>query len=299
MIERIVEGLISRTPLVVIVIGLFMFIVGASGGLPIGTPPLQIVDPTWRMSLGVIGSILIVVGLLFLLREEFAAKGYSKRGARSGEMPLKFYTFCGLFENTRSEDVFQDFEIKRPGGNINAVHYLWADTYTASSINASVNSRDRFLRISFNNMHGSYPCNIAIRPKAEQALANTSQKPYLTFEARIPEEASQNERLLDKVSVVIRIGNGWFQYWVHADKPGECIQLLVEDSEWQRFSLDLRSTHWHLFPSDGNVHYGPKNADFEIISSVVFEFGSYNVPGRPGAGEGMVDIRQIRLADNP
>jgi hypothetical protein len=298
MLEKTIEKLISRTPLVIVVIGVVMFIIGASGSFPIGNPPVQIVDLSGRISLGIIGFILVAVGLLFVWREEFAAGGIRQFAAKGDEMPLKFYTFCGLDEITRSEDVFQDFDIKRPGGNINAVYYLWADTYKASSINAFVNSEERFLRISFNNEPGCYPGNIAIRPKAEQALANTLQKPYLAFEARIPREASQNSRQLEKVSIVVRIVNGWLQYWVYEDKPGESIQFLVEGSEWRRFSVDLRSTHWYLFHSDGNVHYGPKNAEFSIVSGVILELGSYNVPGRPGPGEGMVDIREIRLADN-
>ncbi len=299
MLEKTIEKLISRTPLVIVVIGVAMVIIGASGSFPIGNPPVRIVDLSGRISLGAIGFILVAVGLLFLWREEFAVKGIGEFAADGDEMSLKFYTFFGLDEITRSGDVFQDFDIKRPGGNINAVYYLWADTYKASSINAFVNSEERFLRISFKNESGSYPSNIAIRPKSEQALANTLQKPYLSFEARIPQEAVQNNTLLEKVSIVVRVVNGWLQYWVYEDKPGESIQFPVEGGEWRRFSVDLRSTHWHLFRSDGNMYYGPKKAGFSIVSGVILELGSYNVPGRPGPGEGMVDIRHIRLADNP
>lgn len=75
MLEKLsLDKLIERTQLAVVVIGVFILIVGAVGGLPIGNPPLQITDPTWRWSLGVMGLILISVGLLLLIREEIGNK---------------------------------------------------------------------------------------------------------------------------------------------------------------------------------------------------------------------------------
>ena len=64
------EKLIDRAPLAVIVIGVVVFIIGAAGGLPTGNPPLQVTDFTWRIGLGLIGLILVLVGLLLIVREE-------------------------------------------------------------------------------------------------------------------------------------------------------------------------------------------------------------------------------------
>ena len=52
-----------------------------------------------------------------------------------------------------------------------------------------------------------------------------------------------------------------------------------------------------LFQSDGNYLYGPKEPDFKIISSVIVEMGKYKVPGRPCEGEGVIDIRSIKLTE--
>lgn len=69
MPEKIIDKLVDRAPLAIVVIGVFVFIIGAAGGLPVGSPPLQITDPTWRLGLGVLGIVLATAGLL-LLREE-------------------------------------------------------------------------------------------------------------------------------------------------------------------------------------------------------------------------------------
>jgi hypothetical protein len=69
MPEKVVETLADRAPLAIVVIGVFVFIVGAVGGLPVGNPPLQITDPAWRVGLGALGIILAAVGLLLQFRE--------------------------------------------------------------------------------------------------------------------------------------------------------------------------------------------------------------------------------------
>lgn len=61
--------LLERTPIVVILIGVIILIVGAAGGLPIGSPPLQITDWGWRLALGAMGLVLVSVGLLLLIRD--------------------------------------------------------------------------------------------------------------------------------------------------------------------------------------------------------------------------------------
>jgi len=313
-----IKKLTSNTPVFMIVIGVLVFIMSISGPITIGSFVLQIGDPVGRTILSIIGIVLLGTGLLFLIRDELTSK--TRRGKdevpdtvalQSGsaagvkldiqaqgnnDAPRKLYTFCGLFEETRNDDILQDFEMSRPGGNINAVYYLWADTYRAGQISAYVDLVENFLRISFVNNAGSYPSNIAIRSKCERALVNTGAKTNLTFEARIP-HVSTHDKHLKKVSMAVRVVNGWLQHWEYADKPGEYIQFVVSDSEWKQFSLNLEGKNWFLFQADGNHYYGPNVADFQIISFVVFEIGSYNVPGRPGTGHGVLDIRRIKLGE--
>jgi hypothetical protein len=66
---KMIEKLIDRGPLAIIVIGVLMFFIGAVGGLPVGNPPLQITDPTWRIGIGILGFVLAAAGLFLQFRE--------------------------------------------------------------------------------------------------------------------------------------------------------------------------------------------------------------------------------------
>ena len=289
MMEKILEKIVDRSPLVFVFIGILMFIFGAIGEFSIGSQIIKVSDPRWQLGSGLIGGIMVLTGLLLSWKESQSPKNKGI-GATAN-----FYG--GLDKVTRNDNNFQDFKITRPGGNINAVHYLWADTYKASTINAHIDNDDHFLRIEFNNKPGSYASNLAIRPYAEQALQNTHTKAYLTFEARIPPKYSKPS-MSDSVAVGVRVVNGWNQHWEYSDKPGEYIQFPIKDSKWKKFQVDLSSSHWNRFQGDGNRFSGPANAEFKIISAVVFEVGSHNVPGRPGAGSGVLDIREIKIEEH-
>src|SRR6185503_2621682 len=67
--KAVLEKLIDRAPLAIVIIGVLVFIIGAAGGLPVGNPPLQVVDFVWRIGLGAMGLILTTAGLLLLVRE--------------------------------------------------------------------------------------------------------------------------------------------------------------------------------------------------------------------------------------
>jgi hypothetical protein len=67
--KAIAEKLIDRAPLAIIAIGVLVFIIGAAGGLPIGSPPLRIGDVAWRVGLGAMGEILTLAGLLLTATE--------------------------------------------------------------------------------------------------------------------------------------------------------------------------------------------------------------------------------------
>jgi hypothetical protein len=80
MLEKTaVAKLIDRAPLAVIVIGVLLLITGAAGGLPIGEPPLQVADYGWRISVGAIGAILVISGLLLLWRETTRVQAEQQR----------------------------------------------------------------------------------------------------------------------------------------------------------------------------------------------------------------------------
>lgn len=85
------EKLIERAPLAVIVIGVIVFIIGAAGGLPLGNPPLQVTDLTWRVGLGAMGFILAVFGLLLLIREERNGDIRKKTARASKSFLVKTY----------------------------------------------------------------------------------------------------------------------------------------------------------------------------------------------------------------
>lgn len=69
MPEKMIETLVDRAPLAIVIIGVFVFIIGGAGGLPVGNPPLQIVDATWRIGLGILGILLATAGMLLQFRE--------------------------------------------------------------------------------------------------------------------------------------------------------------------------------------------------------------------------------------
>jgi len=287
-VSGVLEKVADRTCLAVLSLGLVTLIVGALGYVPFLGGATQPVTHAWRLALVVAGGLVAAAGLALALLDERTTKV---------AVPTRTYVFCGLRKELRAGSVFQDFYIVRPGGNINAVSYLWADTYRACQINAEIPEGEKYLRVEFRNEPRSYPCNIAIRPQGEQALENTCSDATLTFEARVPPGIAGQD-WLKEVSLALRVVNGWVQHWEYVDKPGEYVQFPIRSSEWTKFSADLGNGNWQLFQGDGNLTSGPAKPGFEVITAVVFEVGSYDVPGRPGDGQGVVDIRDIRLERN-
>lgn len=89
-----IEKLIESAPLAVILIGVVVFILAAAGGLPVGNPPIQIIDPTWKYGLGILGVILILVGLVLLIRERLTStngKVNSRTSTGAGTVLLQEY----------------------------------------------------------------------------------------------------------------------------------------------------------------------------------------------------------------
>lgn len=79
-----IEKLIESTPLAIILVGVIVFILAAVGGLPIGNPPIQILDPTWKNGLGLLGVALILVGLALVIRERLISPNI-KIGTKSSK----------------------------------------------------------------------------------------------------------------------------------------------------------------------------------------------------------------------
>jgi hypothetical protein len=227
---------------------------------------------------------------------------------RVGDSDLKLYTFCGL-QSEVSQDSFQDFNIA--GENKNAIHFFWADlsTPSPSEIRARIDKAGKFLHVSFNN-HSIAGSNIAIRPSGDNARIRDNRMRYLAFDMRI---SKGNE----DVEVGFRVVNGWLQHWFYSYgetegfikiklRPHCMIEPGQDISDWKSFSLDLENHQkWKLFKSDGNYRYSPREADFNYISFVIFEFGCSQgneesaLAQRPGSGSGELDIRNIRLEENP
>ena len=220
----------------------------------------------------------------------------------------QLYTLYGLKKQERKGvETFQDFNVDYNSANVNAVSFLWADTLRGNEINASIiksESELPFLRIKFDSKKDSYGCNLAIRPQNEQPLDNRlpNQKNYFLFDARIPEEnETEKDENLKKIVLAFRVINGYMQHWEYANHPREYIQIPVEGNIWQTFALSLNDLDkWSLFDSDGNTIKGPKEPNFDVISSIILKVGRDTKKGEPGDGKGIIDIRRIKLSlDSP
>ncbi len=66
MVEKIIKGLIKNTPLTLVVIGLFLVVLGATGGFQkLG---IKVEDARWRIVLAVMGGVVAGFGVLVILR---------------------------------------------------------------------------------------------------------------------------------------------------------------------------------------------------------------------------------------
>lgn len=231
-----------------------------------------------------------------------------------GHDDLDFYRLVGLKGDRSNEKgdnsfifhnpVFQDFTMR--GGNINAVSFFWADTSKnpPSKISARLDRQDNFLTVLFES-HSTGGTNIAIRPSHDIARLKEDRYRYLAFDMKLRKEDEDDS---ENVEVSFRVVNGWLQHWLYSRRSNEgFIKAKLNPgnaSKWQTFYLDLETSEiWQLFDSDGNYKYGPGEAKFDIITSVIFEFGcgveqeSGGIENKPGPGKSKVDIRNIRLTE--
>ncbi len=230
-----------------------------------------------------------------------------------GHDDLDFYRLVGLKgdrSNEKDDDpfifhspVFQDFTIR--GGNINAVSFFWADTSKnpPSKISARLDRQANFLTVLFES-HSTGGTNIAIRPSNDIARLKEDKYRYLAFDMQLRKEDEDDS---ENVEVSFRVVNGWLQHWLYSRKSSKegFIKAKLNRgnaSTWQTFYLDLETSNlWQLFDSDGNYKYGPVKAKFDVITSVIFEFGCGvqqelgGIEDKPGPGKSKVDIRNIRF----
>ena len=233
-------------------------------------------------------------------------KYLNEKVKQKDDSDIKLYTFCGLQDKLSTDPILQDFSMK--GRNINAIQYLWVDA--GNKLEPSINHQNNSLHIEFDNKSpgGS---NLAIRPSTGKGRTKLQNMNYLTFEVNITEE---NKNVL----LGFRLINGWLQHWHYANGHDSFITLLlgqylntgVNTNSWKSFSLAIeKPDKWSLFPRDGNRNYGPEEADFSIIASIVFEFGclegisindyqNLSLKHRPGIGKGEVEIRNLKLTES-
>lgn len=64
--EKIIQALLKNTPLALVVIGLLLAVIGASGGME--KLAIKVDDPRWRVALGVMGIVVAGFGALLIWR---------------------------------------------------------------------------------------------------------------------------------------------------------------------------------------------------------------------------------------
>ena len=76
--KSLYEKLLDNVPLVIILVGVVIFIVATSNGFTIGAANLQIRDFGWQIAVGVLGSILVLIGLAIYMSERLGYRRSSK-----------------------------------------------------------------------------------------------------------------------------------------------------------------------------------------------------------------------------
>lgn len=205
---------------------------------------------------------------------------------KKGKVFLNAY---GLWEEPTSRSTFQDFH--PTGSNVQPVQYLWADPRSGNSIRAEIKrgakAEDSLLRVHFHHEPDTFGCNLSIRPLNQQALLRDGAG-TLILNARVAEESNFQE-----IGVVLRIVNGYMQHW----RSSAAEILRVAHGDFQDVRVELEPTTWSLFENDGTGRAGPVHRpDFSIIASLNLELGGYReLAAKPTAGDGILEIREIRL----
>lgn len=106
-----VDNLIKNTPLAVIIVGLFLFVVGAAGGWP--SAQLQIHEPGWRIALAAMGVVTSGIGGLLIWRER---TGEENDKVFRGDLNIKITFPFDRQVVTERFNVEGSYKIKPPDG---------------------------------------------------------------------------------------------------------------------------------------------------------------------------------------
>ena len=221
-----------------------------------------------------------------------------------------------------SSNVFQDFDVSRlRGANANAVHFVWADTFTNGSVRASIvtEPNEKYLRIWFENGIRSeeqgerakgWASNVQIRPREQAALGNENSHgglryTALQFFARAPQE-ERKDGYIDEIGLSLRLLDRRLTYWVYRQAPrvNGPTQFRVATAEWQRFRVELSSEYYRIKAGDGNRWFlkfgsnGEPVPDFTVLPGITVVLGRFTA-GReePQEGKGVVDIKEITMTE--
>jgi len=197
----------------------------------------------------------------------------------------------GLKPGIRNDNVIQNFIIGFE--NLDPIQYYWSQSSNNSMIYISHNSDEHFITVNYVN-DGDYGCNFAIRPQDQRAVAKGNNR-YITFEARL---SSENE---EKVSLGIRIINGFMQHWQYcAGNAGQFLPKEVISNEWKKIEIDLEQISlWKIFESDGiGSRMDVSKPDFSIIASINISLGGINrmhSMTEGNYGKGRIDFKNFIL----
>lgn len=174
-----VDKLLEHAPLALIVMGVILIVIGASGGLTIGNLSLKIADAPWRLGVCVFGSILSMAGVVLLVLES-ELSGFAKRRIRRFDCPEDawHYTFKRMREAKKSVcDLSWEKPLKTP------LIFTDADAENYLSIIEEVSRRIRYREIMMF-------CESENRVKKVRKLLQTAGKYYqLAGYADLPREA--------------------------------------------------------------------------------------------------------------
>ena len=94
----------------------------------------------------------------------------------------------------------------------------------------------------------------------------------------------------------IRVVDALITHWEYCRAPHEYRMVTVNPGEdWTTFEVLLTDPNrWSVFASDGNYLYHDAVPDFSQVLGVVIEVGSIG-KGRPGAGSGVVQLKDFHL----
>jgi transcriptional regulator with XRE-family HTH domain len=222
----------------------------------------------------------------------------------AGEME-RFYPLVGLKAEPpvalSDSEPYQDWT---QDGDDQVIEYLWAEAM-GSSIQAEVppkkeeksNGVPAFFRVSFKNVKGSYPGNVAIHPRGMRAVA-AAEKRLLVFQARLAERKDP-EYEQSGIGIAVRVRDARLEHWQYkvGDDNYVLEDITKEAPKWQTFEVDLTagSEKWN------KLTMGPlvdgQTPDFSVITGIVFEFGQRGRLRRPDEGQGIVDVGGIFLKE--